>query len=260
MSQIPALTLASAFRKRKSTGLTGERDRRIKRRRIREAALKEEIERARSRRTVPEDVSLMARFADSAYKDIQERVVSIPLSERDQWSYLEHLSSEEVAVWQHADESQIITSHRGTANFSDVGTDVALVLGIEEQTDRFKRANEHYERILQEFPPDEYSHTLVGHSLGGAINEYIFSKHYNEIDRVHNFNPGAAFAEMTEKLKFLTRRSEEERALLEARGDKVANHHIEGDPISTLKRLDPTTIVYDKTYSDKMAHTISQFY
>jgi len=205
---------------------------------------------------LPEHISTYARFADAVYKDdgIQRRGYVVSNIGKD-WQYRAKLSNDHIGVWENLNSNEIITSFRGTSDWNDVRTDVALALGQEAMTSRFKESLDQFDKVLETYQPGQYSHTLVGHSLGGSINEYVFSKRNASIDRVHNFNPGASVSSVGTHIDTAV-----DATFRKERKDKVTNHHIIGDPISMLKTIDPTAVTYEMKAGNLNAHTIKQFF
>lgn len=62
-------------------------------------------------------------------------------------------------------------THRGTVNSNDVKTDFQLALNNLHNTDRYNRTKNKVQKSMQLF--SDYSHTHIGHSLGGSIAQKL---------------------------------------------------------------------------------------
>jgi pimeloyl-ACP methyl ester carboxylesterase len=78
-------------------------------------------------------------------------------------------STDEVQVYEN--DGNYLVNVRGTANLADWGTDVYLAAGHLKDTSRYQRAKEIADKVRAQ--PGVKSVSFVGHSLGGAIAQYI---------------------------------------------------------------------------------------
>lgn len=165
-----------------------------------------------------------AVMSDGAYKDtMKEKSKSLGLltdEEAAKWKIDKKLTNKHKAVYVNEEEKHVVTAYRGTkcdngiinCLTGDIGTDMALAVGHEGKTSRFRKSvKEHFDTVDKYA---EYNHTLTGHSLGGSIARYVQQQHPELVDEVHMFNAGAGL-------------------YTEHTLDKsVHAHHVVGDPIS----------------------------
>jgi alpha-beta hydrolase superfamily lysophospholipase len=87
-------------------------------------------------------------------------------------------------------EKRVVIAYRGTdlRDFSDLMSDVQVVLGLNGIDPRVLRSLEVYDAVRMQYP--YYQIRVCGHSLGGTLS-YLVAKHRNP-DRCIVFNPGAA--------------------------------------------------------------------
>lgn len=134
-------------------------------------------------------------------------------------------SNKEMHVYVNHKTKEVVTVNRGTQESDDMITNWAIAAGIEHITPRFKRAKSQYADVLKTYEKDEegndYKHYLVGHSLGGTINNALYVRYGDQIDGVFNFNPGSAGkpAIGTDTRVF---------------HENVHNFYVENDPVSIL--------------------------
>lgn len=113
--------------------------------------------------------------------------------------YDSELSSHNQQVWFRAD--QLIVTIAGTHNYADVFTDMMLGLGQIKRTKRYKNADIVLEKARHKYAnnTDNTIRVVVaGHSLGGAIAQYIASKN----DIVFTLNKGATIGQQTQTNEF----------------------------------------------------------
>lgn len=76
----------------------------------------------------------------------------------------------------HGNHNLIISS-RGSSNVHDIGTNLYNLTGNLKKTNRFKDTQSRIDQALEKYPDSKI--TLVGHSLGGGINEKIDTRGRN---------------------------------------------------------------------------------
>ena len=127
-------------------------------------------------------------------------------------------------------DGKTILALRGTSNFSDVGTDALLAIGLEGKTKRFHDTAAVIDRLIAERGRDNL--ILTGHSLGGSIAN-SFGKYY-DIES-HAYNPGSNLS--------YARASIKDKIVDPAYEKKHVIYSTASDPISYLSR-NATDYVY----------------
>jgi len=105
------------------------------------------------------------------------------------------LSNSNQQVYYHPEQKKLLFNVSGTHNLADVGTDIYLGLGKLKDTNRYKQAKNKLEEAKRKYNIDNA--VITGHSLGGAISQYIGSKD----DKIYTFNKGATLFQPTRKMK-----------------------------------------------------------
>ena len=103
------------------------------------------------------------------------------------------LSNSNQQVYYNPKESKLLFNVSGTHNLADVGTDVYLALGKLKDTNRYKEAKNRLKQAKTKY--NSNNTVITGHSLGGAVSQYIASKD----DKVYTFNKGATINQKTRK-------------------------------------------------------------
>ncbi len=103
------------------------------------------------------------------------------------------LSNDNQTVFYNPKEKKMVFSVAGTHNLSDVGTDVYLATGNLKSTNRYKSAKKTLDKARNKYKPSNV--VVTGHSLGGAIAQYVAKKE----DKVVTFNKGATIGQKTRK-------------------------------------------------------------
>lgn len=119
------------------------------------------------------------------------------------------LSNHNNQIYYNPSTKHLIHNVSGTHNVSDVITDAYLAFGKLKSTKRYKSSKDVLKKAKIKYGPDSKI-DIAGHSLGGAIAQYIGSSN----DHVTTVNKGATFGQKTRK---------NERAF-----------RIENDPVSLL--------------------------
>lgn len=101
------------------------------------------------------------------------------------------LSNDNQQVYYKPDERKVLLTVAGTHNLADVGTDVYLAGGNLKDTNRYKEADSILNKAKTKYGVDKA--TIVAHSLGGSISQYIASKD----DQVYSLDKGATIGQGT---------------------------------------------------------------
>jgi len=101
------------------------------------------------------------------------------------------LSNKNEQVYYNPRNNKLLYNVSGTHSLSDVGTDAYLAFGHLKDANRFKEAKSNLEKAKQKYNVDKAS--ISGHSLGGAISEYIAGKN----DKVTLLDKGATIGQPT---------------------------------------------------------------
>jgi hypothetical protein len=188
----------------------------------------------------------------------QHSLTSIPaVVRRDAWFAFEAYSSNpptihdgfalktnlpDLKVWINPASRQVLFAIRGTdenilkmrpdADYSDLATDLRLILNSEQQTTRYIRAETVVSSYLRNQAYRGYKFIVVGHSLGGSICYRLADKYHSLTGNV--FNPGVN-RDAIRNTASVSRR--------------IQTHIISGDPVSgILGRALGNTIVYTPFY------------
>jgi hypothetical protein len=83
---------------------------------------------------------------------------------------------------------EIVIGIKGTTlNMKDLIADVKLIGNNLKYSDRYKKDLDQFKQILLQYPPNEYSYYITGHSLGGAIVKQL-KKDFQFIKEGMTFN------------------------------------------------------------------------
>ena len=110
---------------------------------------------------------------------------------KDGYRYDKFLSNDNEQVYYNPNNKKLLMSVAGTHNLKDFGTDIWLAGGLLKNTSRYKEAESTLKRAKQKY--DVKNATISGHSLGGAISQYIASK----VDQVYTLDKGATIGQKT---------------------------------------------------------------
>jgi len=108
---------------------------------------------------------------------------------KDGFIYDKELSNHNEQVYYNPEKKKMIFTVAGTHNLSDVGTDVYLGLGGIKNTNRYKEADDKFNKAKDKYKPEKT--VLAGHSLGGQI----VSKIGKENDKIYTYNKGSTVGE-----------------------------------------------------------------
>lgn len=107
------------------------------------------------------------------------------------FSIYKNLSNDNYQTYFNDDTKQLLFVVTGTHNLRDWGTDIKLALGSLKTSRRLQEAAKALQKAKNLLKPSET--VLAGHSLGGAIAQYIASA----TDKVYTLNKGATLNQPT---------------------------------------------------------------
>ena len=113
------------------------------------------------------------------------------------------------------DAHKLIFSVAGTHNLSDWGTDVYLGMGKLKDTNRYKNAEKALQDAKKRYGVEKA--TVVGHSLGGAIAQYIGGAN----DDVYTLDKGATIGQTTRSNEHAYRTSGDVVSLLNSNSTRM---------------------------------------
>lgn len=202
-------------------------------------------------RTLDDSSKAHAIFASASYKEEhkdRKKFINHKLDNSD-WIEDAELSTEHQRIFVNSKEKKVVTSYRGTyaGDLShDLLTDIAIAIGFEHKTGRFKKAEESFKDTVLKY--EDYSHTVTGHSLGGSIARHVLEKHEPLIDEAHIFNPGVGLGY---KKHWFTKKEV---------SDKLHGHYIAADPVSALGVVGRQNVhLYPPPSTLTKAHSIDNF-
>ena len=205
----------------------------------------------RERGDLPNEVRTYAHFAKAAYERtarMKKRIVGLLGPD---WTLEGSISARNRTVFVNHATKEVVTAIRGTdlKDLSDLGTDLALAVGAEFLSPRFKAEQKAYGLILDRYG-EGWTHTLASHSLGASINTYLKGVYGDRISAVHNYNPGASITAAKQGLQEL---------FFGKRQRGVHNYHVVGDPISAITQSGETSEVFEMRRGTLNSHSIDQF-
>ncbi|NDD83970.1 hypothetical protein EBZ38_06795 [bacterium] len=103
------------------------------------------------------------------------------------------LSDSNQQVYINNESKKILFNVSGTHNLNDVYTDLFLAFGRLKNTKRYREARDRIQKVRDYYK--DYEVTVTGHSLGGAIAQYIAKPS----EKVYTFNKGATIGQKTRK-------------------------------------------------------------
>lgn len=108
------------------------------------------------------------------------------------------LSSKKNSVFYDRSTGHVVISYRGTdpSNSEDLFDDLAIALGLENHTSRFKKAEKLYKQAAAKYGKENI--TITGHSLGGNIAATVAERHDVE---AHIFSPGLSLTKALQSHK-----------------------------------------------------------
>jgi hypothetical protein len=109
--------------------------------------------------------------------------------QKDGYDLDRSLSNHNQKIYYNKKQNKLLDVVAGTHNLKDVGTDVWLALGGLKKTTRYNEAKSTLEKARKKYNPKDV--VVSGHSLGGAIAQYISSKN----DKVFTLNSGTTIGQ-----------------------------------------------------------------
>ena len=148
-------------------------------------------------------------------------------------------------------DKTILVGVRGTkvTDKQDLIADARIALNLLKHSNRYKRDKEVFDKIIKQYPPQDYEYYLSGHSLGGAIDnqlkyDYPFIK--NAVEYNPAFQPKDLFYSQGKDIKRLYT-------------DKDALYNL-GGKLFTNKQVIPAKSSIGNSYIDGISgHILSNF-
>ena len=136
-----------------------------------------------------------AQLANVSYKKDDERT----LPEFPDAKYLPRYSDERIAVFKDDKNKVILVSFRGTADLTDVKTDIfQIALGVGKDTHPdYYNADRTITTLEKTYP--SYNIVISGHSKGGNVASYVAERHPNVISL--EFQKGAGLPELLKSIQ-----------------------------------------------------------
>ncbi len=108
------------------------------------------------------------------------------------YNYDSMLSNHNQQVWYNPNTKKMLFNVAGTHNLKDWGTDLYLAFGKLKDTNRYKEARNILNEAKRKYGNDIET-KISGHSLGGAIAQYVGGKD----DKVYTLDKGATIGQKT---------------------------------------------------------------
>lgn len=134
------------------------------------------------------------------------------------YNYDSMLSSKNQQVWYNPNDKKLLYNVAGTHNLADVGTDLYLAFGKLKDTNRYKEADRTLDEAKKKYGVDNA--TITGHSLGGAVGQYIASKN----DKVYTLDKGATIGQKTRSNETAIRTSGDAVSLMNANSKRMKTY------------------------------------
>ena len=135
----------------------------------------------------------------------------------DDYDFDDGLSNDNQQVYYDKKKKKLLVSVAGTHNLKDVGTDVYLAMGHLKDTNRYKEAENVLNKAKVKYGVDNA--TVVGHSLGGSISQYIAGSK----DKAYTLDKGATIGQKTRSNENAYRTSGDAVSLLNANSTRYDN-------------------------------------
>lgn len=222
---------------------------------------------------IPADIREYAAIADTSYiRNFKNRDLRLKKHLKGETKWVLERGDKYMTSYLDEDKKTVVTTFRGTdpKDASDLRADLHIAMGGEQSTKRFKHARTRFAQLLEDYPSIEYRHVLASHSLGGSINTHIAHFFKDDVDEVHNFNPGSGASHVLSGIrgKYGKRKSDDGGNGVEEEGEeeevekKIHNHMIIGDPVSMVAQFFPDNTVshtYLPVVGSSNPHSMSQF-
>ena len=125
-------------------------------------------------KTESNDQHKFARLANASYYFENQDFIDEMFSYMNELEYFEvdkDLSTEEHSIFHDKNTKETIISYRGTVNSKDMLDDTQIMISNEENTDRFKKSQEIFDRVVEKYGKNNVA--VTGHSLSGGIALHI---------------------------------------------------------------------------------------
>lgn len=149
------------------------------------------------------------------------------------YKYDSMLSNHNQQVWYNPNDKKLLYNVAGTHNLKDVGTDLYLAFGKLKDTNRYKEADRTLEEAKKKYGVDNA--IISGHSLGGAVSQYIAGKN----DKVYTLDKGATIGQKTRSNETALRTSGDAVSLMNANSKRMKTYDNTG--WGMLNYLNPLT-------------------
>jgi len=136
------------------------------------------------------------------------------------YAYDPELSNDNQQVYYNKGKNKLLYSIAGTHNLSDWGTDAYLAMGHLKDTNRYKNSEETLKKAKKKYGVTNA--TIAGHSLGGAIGQYVGSAN----DQVLTLDKGATIGQ----------RSRQNEKAYRSTGDAVSLLNANSKNMTTLSK------------------------
>lgn len=173
-----------------------------------------------------------AQIAKEAYEPPNRRRNIPP------YIYLGESSTPEIAVYANHDNRDMIVGFRGSETKKDIIPDIHIALGVEFASKRFRNSLKYFKNLKQRYP--NYKFKVTGHSLGGAIANFIADEYPDVEGYTYNAGKGLKSNPLVELFK---------------RKNKLTNVRTRGDLVSILNTGQSKTI----NGNNLNTHTIDNF-
>lgn len=143
-----------------------------------------------------------AGFANASYKTSSAdrmQAVDDVLGVGHGYQIDDKFTSKTHTLFYNPETKHVVTSFRGTKDLGDLSSDLSIATG--GLNARFLVENAYYNRVLQKYNPDEYLHSVSGHSLGGSVANHIHKKHHTDIQGgTFMYNQGAGLGDILDRV------------------------------------------------------------
>lgn len=180
-----------------------------------------------------------AAMASAAYEEDKKSKLGkleTHLGKKHGWVLNDTYSHRKTSVFHNHETKEAVVAFRGTkcekgvfdCLTGDLGTDIALAVGMEAKTGRFTKSLKEFDEIKKFYDSLGYKVSTTGHSLGGSLARYVHQERPQDVKEAHMFNPGTALGQDLHL------------------ADGAFSHHVANDPVSMLGiSEDPHVLVYD---------------
>lgn len=116
---------------------------------------------------------------------------SAEMMEKSGYLFDSELSNIQSRAYYNPTDDKLLVTYRGTKNLlNDVPTDLAILMGTLQNTERYRSSKQLLDRAKSKYQPNET--IIIGDSLGGSLASMVAR---NTPDQVITFNKGAGLTE-----------------------------------------------------------------